>query len=163
MTRRPRKVGGTGEPGRVKLPSLPTILLVDRDEGERAMVRDALLEGTGPFDLRTVADEDELKTYLAREGSTGAPRPSLVVVDLQRDDPEPFAVIERLKQDPAYRRIPVVALAAAVDASLATGAYDAGANTVLPKPVTFLALVRLVKVLTSYWLETAILPREAAA
>lgn len=163
MTRRPRKVGGAGDPGRTALPAPPTILLVDRDEGERAMVRDALLEGTGPFDLRTVAGASELDAYLARGGTTGAPRPSLVLVDLDREDPEPFAVVERVKGDPEYRRIPVVALAGAADAALAAGAYDAGVNTVLPKPVTFLALVRLVKVLTSYWLEAAILPREAAA
>jgi two-component system response regulator len=38
-------------------------------------------------------------------------------------------------------------------------AYEAGANTVIPKPVTFLALVKLIKVFTAYWLEAAALPR----
>ena len=37
-------------------------------------------------------------------------------------------------------------------------AYDAGANTLIPKPVTFLALVKLIKVFTAYWLEAAALP-----
>ena len=41
--------------------------------------------------------------------------------------------------------------------------YDAGANTYIVKPVTFLALVRLMKVFTSYWLETAELPPGQAA
>ena len=41
-------------------------------------------------------------------------------------------------------------------------AYDAGANTVIPKPVTFLALVKLMKVFTAYWLEAAALPPERA-
>jgi two-component system response regulator len=43
-------------------------------------------------------------------------------------------------------------------------AYDAGVNTYLAKPVTFLALVKLMKVFTAYWLDTAILPpaKEAA-
>ena len=39
-------------------------------------------------------------------------------------------------------------------------AYDAGANTLIPKPVTFLALVKLIKVFTAYWLEAAALPHE---
>ena len=39
-------------------------------------------------------------------------------------------------------------------------AYDAGINTYLAKPVTFLALVKLMKVFTAYWLETAVLPPE---
>jgi hypothetical protein len=41
-------------------------------------------------------------------------------------------------------------------------AYDAGANTVIPKPVTFLALVKLMKVFTAYWLDAAALPPEDA-
>ena len=39
-------------------------------------------------------------------------------------------------------------------------AYDAGANTVIPKPVTFLALVKLMKTFTAYWLDAAALPPE---
>ena len=42
-------------------------------------------------------------------------------------------------------------------------AYDAGVNTYLAKPVTFLALVKLMKVFTAYWLETAVLPPEREA
>jgi CheY-like chemotaxis protein len=160
---RPRKVGGPGLPGRGGLPALPTILLVGADQQERAMLRDALLEGTGPFDLRTVADADELDGYLARarENATGAPTPRLVLVDLDRDAPHPCGAIERIKQDDRYRGIPVVALAGTAETVLAQAAYTAGANTVVPKPVTFLALVRLAKTLTGYWLETAILPGAA--
>jgi hypothetical protein len=39
-------------------------------------------------------------------------------------------------------------------------AYETGANTLIPKPVTFLALVKLMKVFTAYWLEAAALPHE---
>ena len=50
------------------------------------------------------------------------------------------------------------------DDPVAVGAaYDAGVNTYLAKPVTFLALVKLMKVFTAYWLETAVLPPEGAA
>jgi two-component system, response regulator len=42
-----------------------------------------------------------------------------------------------------------------------TAAYEAGANTLIAKPVTFLALVKLIKVFTAYWLEAAVLPQDA--
>lgn len=141
------------------MPLLPTILVVGADEDERAMLRDALLEGSGPVDVRSVDDLAQLDDYLEHEGSLTAPAPSLVLVVLENA----ARAIERLKQDPDRRRIPVIALTRTKDARAIARAYDAGANTVLPKPVTFLALVRLVKVLTAYWLEAATLPdREGA-
>jgi CheY-like chemotaxis protein len=158
LTRRPGKVDGGATPSRFRRAALPAILLVEADESQRAMLRDALLEGSGPFDLRSVAGAEELEAYLARDGAIGAPTPSLVIVDLDRDASEPFAAIARLKGDAALDRVPVLALTSDRDPALVGRAYDAGVNTLLPKPVTFLALVRLVKVLTAYWLDAAILP-----
>ena len=60
------------------------------------------------------------------------------------------------------RGIPVVVLARVPDPEQTAAAYDAGANTVIAKPVTFLALVKLMKVFTAYWLEAAALPPERA-
>jgi CheY-like chemotaxis protein len=159
--RRPRKVGDPGDPDRSRLASPASILLVDADERERAMLRDALLEGSGPLVVDAVSGAQQLAEHLAG----GAGVPSLVVVDLDRDDTQPFAAIDRLKRDARLRRIPVIALTGQPepDRALVGRAYEAGVNTVLPKPVTFLALVRLAKVVTAYWLEAAILPRDEAA
>ena len=52
MTRRPRMVSGAAAPGRIGVPLVPTVLLADADADARDMMRDALLEGTGPCDLR---------------------------------------------------------------------------------------------------------------
>ena len=76
MTRRPRRVSGATAPGRGVVPLVPTILLADADERARAMVRDALLEGTGPADLRTVASATELGEYLEQR-----PAPGLILLD----------------------------------------------------------------------------------
>jgi two-component system response regulator len=72
--------------------------------------------------------------------------------------PAGLDAVRALKQDPAARRIPVVALGASDDEAAIAAAYDAGVNTYIVKPVTFLALVRLMKVFTAYWLEAAELP-----
>ena len=71
--------------------------------------------------------------------------------------------MKALKHDGRTRRIPLVVLGADDDAETVAAAYDAGANTYIVKPVTFLALVRLMKVFTAYWLETAELPQPEAA
>jgi CheY-like chemotaxis protein len=152
-------VSGPGTPGRGGL-TLPTILLVDGDEDARAMMRDALLEGAKPSILRTVAGPGELAEYLGRRGpyadSVTAAFPSLVLVDLDLPDGGGIAAIRTAKA--ASPRVPVVALAHRPQPEAVADAYDAGANTVLPRPVTFLALVRMMKVFTAYWLESAALP-----
>jgi two-component system response regulator len=84
------------------------------------------------------------------------PPPSLIVIEAAL--PGSLETIRALKADTRTRRIPVVVLGGDDDAAMVASAYDAGANTYIVKPVTFLALVRLMKVFTAYWLETAELP-----
>lgn len=150
---------------RMRVAALPTILFADASEDYRSMARDALLEGRNATVLRAVGDGSELIAYLGRVGATeGAvtPAPSLIVVDTALPGtPQGLELIALIKADPETKRIPVVALGADNDPESVTAAYDAGANTYIVKPVTFLALVRLMKVFTAYWLETAELPEEA--
>jgi two-component system response regulator len=141
---------------------LPTILFADASEDYRAMARDALLEGRSATDMRAVADGGELLAYLRSapsEAGKVTPAPSLIVLDAELPgEPRGLDAVRAIKQDPVLRRIPLVALGAQDDDAAIAAAYDAGANTYIVKPVTFLALVRLMKVFTAYWLETAELP-----
>jgi CheY-like chemotaxis protein len=146
---------------------LPTILYADADPEYRTMARDALLESRSPSDLRFATDGQDLLDYLHRRGThldpISSPRPALIVLDLRLPRQNGLEAVRAIKSDPELRRIPVVALTAAADAESVAAAYDAGVNTYLLKPVTFLALVRLMKVFTAYWLDTAVLPAEDAA
>jgi CheY-like chemotaxis protein len=157
MTRRPRTVSGAAGPGRIGVHLVPTVLLADADADARDMLRDALLEGTGPCDLRTVASVHELHEYL--EGDE-VRTPSLILIDLDLPDGAAQALdaVRAIKSNTDLRRIPVVVLARHPEPEEIEAAYDAGANTLIPKPVTFLALVKLIKVFTAYWLEAAALP-----
>jgi CheY-like chemotaxis protein len=164
MTRRPRTVSGAAAPGRIGVPLVPTVLLADADADARAQIRDALLEGTGPCDLRTVTTARELDEYLRNHGAhehTGtSPQPQLILIDLDLPDTSTGALdaVRAIKCNADFRRIPVVVLARNPEPAQIAAAYDAGANTLIPKPVTFLALVKLMKVFTAYWLEAAALP-----
>jgi two-component system response regulator len=142
------------------MPLVPTVLLADADADATAMIRDALLEGTGPCDLRTVATARELEEYLEARGEPTMPAPCLILIDLDLPDTSTGALdaVRAIKSNPDLRRIPVVVLARHPEPDQVAAAYDAGANTLIPKPVTFLALVKLIKVFTAYWLEAAALP-----
>lgn len=148
------------------MPLVPTVLLADADADARAQLRDALLEGTGPCDLRTVATAQELDDYLHNAGAHAdavtSPRPQLIVIDIDLPDSHVGALdaVRAIKCNPELRRIPVVVLARNPEPAQTTAAYEAGANTLIAKPVTFLALVKLMKVFTAYWLEAAVLPPE---
>jgi CheY-like chemotaxis protein len=154
---RPRTVTGTAADATRAAALAPTVLLADADPDARAMMRDALLEGTRPCRLRTVESAGELERYL-RDPNPANPRPALVLVDLDLPDEDGVCALTRIKRDADLRYIPVVVLASRSDATATAAAYEAGANTVIPKPATFIELVRLVKVLTAYWLEAAALP-----
>jgi CheY-like chemotaxis protein len=166
MTRRPRTVSGTAGPGLIGVRLVPTVVLADADPDARAMMRDALLEGTGPADLRTVESAAELEDYLRHAGDHEDPRtsppPALILLDIDLPGNDELDAVRSIKSNSDLRHIPVVVLARAPEPARTAAAYDAGANTVIPKPVTFLALVKLMKVFTAYWLDAAALPPERA-
>lgn len=166
MTRRPRTVSGAAGLGLIGVRLVPTVLLADANPDARAMVRDALLEGTGPADMRTVESAAELDDYLHQQGdhedARTSPPPALVLIDLDLPGNEHLDAVRAIKSNTHLRQIPVVVLVRAPEPAQVAAAYDAGANTVIPKPVTFLALVKLMKVFTAYWLDAAALPPEHA-
>jgi CheY-like chemotaxis protein len=147
---------------RIHASVLPTILFADADEDYRAMARDALLEGRSPVDLRFATDANDLLDYLHRRGAhedaIRSPRPALILLALKHPNADAIDAIRAIKSHPELRRIPVVALTDDDKPETVASAYDAGVNTYLAKPVTFLALVKLMKVFTAYWLDTAVLP-----
>jgi CheY-like chemotaxis protein len=142
--------------------ALPTILFADADPAYREMARDALIEGRSPSDLRFASDGQDLLDYLLLRGThldpISSPRPALIVLDLNLPKLGGIEAVRSIKSNPELRCIPVVALTADGDPEAVAAAYDAGVNTYLSKPVTFLALVKLMKVFTAYWLDTALLP-----
>jgi CheY-like chemotaxis protein len=147
---------------RSRVAFLPTVLFADPSEDYGSMARDALLEGRNATDMRTVANGAELLAYLRPAPTPGGrvtPAPSLIVLDAALPGPPGgLDLVRTLKQDARLKRIPIVALGAGDDPDTIAAAYDAGVSTYIVKPVTFLALVRLMKVFTAYWLETAELP-----
>jgi CheY-like chemotaxis protein len=139
-----------------------TILIADDDEDDRLMLRDAFGEARLGIDLRAVPDGVELLDYLHRRGryadAAQAPRPALILLDLNMPRMDGREALASIKQDPALRSIPVVVLTTSKDELDVATTYGLGVNAFITKPVTYLGLVEVMKVVTRFWLEIVDLP-----
>lgn len=139
-----------------------TILLVDDDEDDRMLARDALAESRLANDLYMVEDGEELMDYLHRRGRYGdpanSPRPGLILLDLNMPRKGGREALQEIKDDPALRQIPVVVLTTSQAEEDIYRTYDLGANSFITKPVMFESLVKVMRDLGKYWFEIVELP-----
>jgi CheY-like chemotaxis protein len=139
-----------------------TILMADDDMDDREFARAAMKENRLANELRFVENGEELLDYLYRRGRyadpRSAPRPGLILLDLNMPRMDGRAALRELKSDPALRRIPVVVLTTSKAEEDILRSYDLGANCFITKPVTFEGLVEVVKVLDKHWFQIVELP-----
>ena len=139
-----------------------TILVADDDQEDCMLIRDAWHENRLANCLRFVSDGAELLDYLRRAGkyadAADAPRPGLILLDLNMPRMDGREALGQIKGDPALRQIPVVVLTTSQAEEDIYRSYDLGVNSYVTKPVTFDSLVETIKVLGKYWFEIVELP-----
>jgi CheY-like chemotaxis protein len=140
-----------------------TILICDDDEDDRILTKQALETAHISNALRFVEDGEQLLDYLyqrgAYAGETGkAPRPGLILLDLNMPKLDGREALEVIKKDPTLRDIPVVVLSTSRFDQDIIRSYQLGVNSFITKPVTFSGLVEAMNVLGRYWLEIVELP-----
>jgi len=139
-----------------------TILLADDDADDRMMAGEALAESRLANDLRLVEDGEELMDYLHRRGRysdpASAPRPGLILLDLNMPRKDGREALMEIKQDPELRKIPVVVLTTSQAEEDIYRTYDLGVNSFITKPVMFESLVNVMRTLGKYWFEIVELP-----
>ena len=139
-----------------------TILLADDDPDDRRLTFDAFAESRLANDLRWVEDGQQLLDYLRREGAfrdaAAAPRPGLILLDLNMPKLDGREALEAIKADPSLRSIPVVVLTTSKSEQDVFRTYDLGVNSFITKPVSFEGLVEVVRILGHYWFEIVELP-----
>jgi CheY-like chemotaxis protein len=139
-----------------------TILMADDDADDRQLTREALEDARLINDIRFVEHGEELLDYLRREGKwappADAPRPGLILLDLNMPRKDGRTVLKEIKQDPDFRAIPVVVLTTSKSDEDVYRSYDLGVNSYIVKPVTFEALVDILQTLEKYWFEIVELP-----
>ena len=141
-----------------------TILMADDDEEDRMLTRKAFELNHLGNELRFVEDGEELLDYLHRRGPFAqegrAPRPGLILLDLNMPRKDGREALEAIKKDPSLRRIPVVVMTTSEADQDIARSYDLGANSYITKPVTFEQLARVIKALDKYWFEIVALPED---
>ena len=140
------------------------ILMADDDVDDCRLTREALEEGRLANELKFVHDGEELLAYLKRRGKYAdatdetAPRPGIILLDLNMPRMDGRAALKDIKGDPDIRQIPVVVLTTSKSDEDVYKSYDLGVNSYIVKPVTFEALVDILQTLEKYWFEIVELP-----
>ena len=139
-----------------------TILLADDDPDDRMLAQDAFDESRlgNPFEM--VEDGEQLMDYLHSRGKysgdAARPLPGLILLDLNMPKKDGREALKEIKSCPELRRIPVVVLTTSKAEEDILRTYDLGVNSFVVKPVTFEALVDVLKTFGKYWFEIVELP-----
>jgi len=137
------------------------ILLVEDNQGDIRLTIEALEEGKLRINLSIVEDGVKALEFLRNEGLyENAPRPDLILLDLNLPRKDGREVLSEIKSDPSFKLIPVVVLTTS-DAEIdILKSYGLGANCYITKPVDINHFIEVVKQIEEFWLTIVKLPPE---
>jgi CheY-like chemotaxis protein len=135
------------------------VLLVEDNEADVRLTREALRESGDSIRLSSVADGDLAMAYLRREpGYEDVPRPDLVLLDLNLPRKNGLEVLDEMRADPDLACIPVIMLTTSSAEHDIVACYSRGANCFVVKPLELDAFMDLIGAIRKFWLEVARLP-----
>jgi two-component system, response regulator len=138
------------------------ILMAEDDEDDYLLARDAFKEHFPLSDLRWVQNGEELMDYLLKRGKyQNAPKPSIVLLDLNMPKKDGREALKEIKSHPLLKKIPIVALTGSNAEADVLYAYGLGVNSFIRKPVGFNEFVDFMKVCYEYDLDIVKLPNAA--
>ena len=140
-------------------PSQPILLVEDSPEDfettQRAFRRSGLKNP-----IFRCSDGDDALDFLFRRGDhADAPRPGVILLDLNLPGTDGREVLAEMKSDPELRQIPVIVLTTSSDERDVSACYSAGASSYIQKPVDLDGFMRAIERLNDYWFEVVILPK----
>lgn len=140
------------------------ILLVEDNPGDIRLIREALKDGRFANTLHVVRDGIEALDFLyQRNDHADAPRPDLVLLDLNLPRKNGHEILTELHGDPGRRDIPVVILTSSTTETDVAKSYELCANAYVTKPVDPDAFMDVIRACERFWLETVHLPSDQEA
>lgn len=147
-------------PGNSKNGSTVEILLVDDSTGDVRLAQEALKDAKVVNKIHVASDGVEALAFLRREGQyTDAPRPDLILLDLNMPRMDGREVLVEIKKDPSLRRIPVVVLTTSDAEQDVLKTYDLHANCYVTKPIDLEQFITVVRSIEDFWLTIVKLPQ----
>jgi CheY-like chemotaxis protein len=135
------------------------VLLVEDNEADVRLTREALREAGENVRLSAVVDGEQALAFLRRqEGFADAPRPDLVLLDLNLPRKNGLEVLDELRADGSLASIPVIVLTSSAARQDVEACYAHGANAFVVKPLELDAFMDLIGAIRGFWLEVAQLP-----
>ena len=145
------QIGGDGMPIHV--------LLVEDSPGDVRLTREALNEANPGIQLSVVNDGVEAMSFLNQEdGHSEAPRPDLILLDLNLPLMDGREVLTKIKADETLKTIPTIILTTSEAEADISKSYQLQANSYLCKPVQLDKFESLVKSINDFWMMNAKLP-----
>lgn len=139
------------------------ILMADDDDDDFLLTQKALKESKLLNKLCRVKDGEELLDYLYQRGNFSDnaeySRPGVILLDLNMPRKDGREALREIKSDPELRDIPVVVFTTSKAEEDIYKTYKLGVNSFITKPVTFEALIQVMKTLGKYWFEIVELPK----
>jgi chemotaxis family two-component system response regulator Rcp1 len=135
------------------------ILLVEDSPSDAELTREALHEGRVINNLQVVSDGEQALAFLRRQGPyPSAPRPDMILLDLNLPRKDGREVLSEIKADQSLKRIPVVVLTTSQEESDVMTAYGLNANCYITKPVDLEQFIHVVQCVDNFWLNIVTLP-----
>jgi CheY-like chemotaxis protein len=135
------------------------ILLVEDNPGDARLAKEALAESKIKNNLHFVGDGEEASDFLFRKGKfENAPRPDLILLDLNLPKKDGRELLAEIKNDPHLKRIPVVILTTSKAEEDIIKTYNLHANCYITKPLDLDQFMKVVKSIEEFWLTIVRLP-----
>lgn len=136
------------------------VLLVEDSPGDVRLTREAFRAANPEIRLHVTMDGVQALAFLAQEGVySSAPRPDLILLDLNLPKMDGRAVLKHIRGDASLRSIPTVILTTSESVADINHSYDLQANSYLSKPVQLDKFESIVRSINDFWFKQAKLPR----
>ena len=135
------------------------MLLVEDNPADARLLSEAFKESPEPYELHSVADGEAAMDFVHRRNEySDKPRPDLILLDINLPKRSGHDVLERLKEAPDLRRIPVLMLTSSDSVADVMAAYDHHANAYIRKPTEIAQYFEVLAAVKQFWLRIVELP-----
>ena len=140
------------------------VLLVEDSPGDIRLTREAFRDANAAIHVNVATDGVDAMAFLRQEGDQAdAPRPAIILLDLNLPRMDGREVLAQIKADPSLKTIPTIILTTSEANADIVRSYELQANSYLTKPVQLEKFESLVKSINDFWLVKAKLPQRRPA